>query len=241
MTAPTEGSRDASAAFDTQAAVTRSMLGWGVLAGPIYLGVGLLLALTRTGFELAEHPLSLLMLGDGGWMQRINLLASGLICGVAAVGFRRAMNRTGSPSRAPYLVLAFAVGLVGSGIFAPDPVDGFPPGAESDVTASGLFHLAFGAFQFVCLAAACFLTARWAARRGDTRWSRFSWASGTLIVVGFVGGAALSTSPIGIVLLWVAVVTSYTWIASTSVYLWNTVPHPDAHRRVTRATRATQR
>lgn len=232
MTAPTDGT-DNTVGFDTHAAVTRSMLGWGVLAGPIYLGVGLLLALTRTGFDLSEHPLSLLMLGDDGWMQRANLIVSGLICAVAAIGFRRAMNRTGSPSRAPVLLLGFAVGLVGSGIFAPDPVEGFPPGAASEVTASGLLHLAFGALQFVCIAAACFLTARWIARRGDAGWSRYAQASGVAIVLGFVGGAAMSQSSLGVLLLWCAVVAAYAWIAATSVYLWRTVPHPDAHRRTT--------
>lgn len=231
MTAPLEGNRSATGEFDTASAVTRSMLGWGVLAGPIYLAVGLLLAATRTGFDLGEHPLSLLMLGDGGWMQRTNLLFSGLICAVAALGFWRAMNRDGSSSLAPVLLFGFAIGLVGSGIFAPDPVNGFPPGAESEVTASGLLHLAFGTFQFVCLAVGCILTGRWAARRGDSGWSRYAQVSGAVILVGFVGGAALSQSSAGVVLLWITVVAGYSWIAATSVYLWKTVPHPDAGRR----------
>jgi hypothetical protein len=230
-----ERGHDATAEFDTHAAVTRSMLGWGVLAGPIYLGVGLLLAATRTGFNLGEHPLSLLMLGDGGWVQRVNLLLSGLICGVAAVGFLRAMKRTGTSSRAPLLLFASAIGLVGSGIFPPDPVDGFPPGAESETTASGILHLAFGAFQFACLAAACFVAARWVARRVATGWSRYSQASGAVILIGFVVGAPLSQSPVGVFLLWIAVVAGYAWIAATSVYLWRTVPHPDADRRAIRS------
>jgi len=235
VNAPMEHGRDTTAEFDTHAAVTRSMLGWGVLAGPIYLGVGLLLAVTRTGFNLGEHQLSLLMLGDGGWMQRANLVLSGLICGVAAIGFRRAMNRAGSPSKAPHLLFAFAIGLVASAIFPPDPVDDFPPGAESEATASGILHLGFGALSFACLAAACFVAARWIARRGDTGWSRYSQASGATILIGFVGGAALSQSPVGVLLLWIAVVAGYAWIAATSVYLWRTVPHPDADRRASRS------
>lgn len=230
-----EHGHDAAAEFDTHAAVTRSMLGWGVLAGPIYLGVGLVLAVNRAGFDLSEHALSLLMLGDGGWMQRVNLLASGLICGVAAVGFGRAMSRTGTSSRAPMLLLAFAIGLIASGIFPPDPVDGFPPGAESEASASGILHLAFGAFGFAFLAAACFVAARWIARRGDTGWSRYSRISGVAVLVGFVGGAALSQSSVVVALLWLAVVAGYAWIAATSVYLWRTVPHPDANRRATQA------
>lgn len=57
------------AQFDRRAAITRSLLGWGVLVGPICLVVGLSLALTRDGFNLAEHALSLLMLGGNGWIQ----------------------------------------------------------------------------------------------------------------------------------------------------------------------------
>lgn len=133
------------------------------------------------------------------------------------------------------LLFAFAIGLVGSGIFPPDPVNGFPPGAESETTASGIVHLAFGALQFGCLAAACFVAARWIARRGDLGWSRYSKASGAVILIGFLGGAALSQSPVGVVLLWIAVVAGYAWIAAASVYLWRTVPHPDADRRATRS------
>lgn len=223
---------DGSSDFDTQAAVTRSMLGWGILAGPLYLVTGLLLAVTRDGFNLGEHALSLLMLGDDGWIQRTNLLVSGLVCAVAAIGFHRAMNRTATQSRwAPLLVAGFALGLVGSGTFAPDPVGGFPPGAESEPTISGLLHLGFGAFQFVCLTAACLVTAHWMARRGDAGWRRYSTGSGVVILVGFIGGAALAQFPIGVGLLWLAVVAGYAWLAATSIYLWRTVPHPDADRR----------
>lgn len=223
---------DGSSDFDTQAAVTRSMLGWGVLAGPLYLVTGLLLAVTRDGFNLGEHALSLLMLGDDGWIQRTNLFVSALACAVAATGFHRAMNRPETPSRgAPLLVAGFALGLVGSGTFAPDPMGGFPPGAESEPTISGLLHLGFGAFQFACLAVACLVTGRWMARQGEDGWRRYSTGSGIVILIGFLGGAALASFPIGVGLLWLAVVACYAWLAATSIYLWRSVPHPDADRR----------
>ena len=67
--------------FDTHAAVTRSLLGWGVVAGPVYLVVGLALGLTRPGFDLTKHSLSLLILGEHGCMQRANLLFSAaMVC-----------------------------------------------------------------------------------------------------------------------------------------------------------------
>ena len=72
--------------FDGAAAVTRSLLGYGVVAGVFYLTVGLLVALFREGFDLSQHPLSLLMLGEGGWMQRGNLLLTGAMTAAAGIG-----------------------------------------------------------------------------------------------------------------------------------------------------------
>jgi len=54
--------------LDRGAAVTRSLLGWGVVAGPFYVVVGVILAITRPGFDLTRHALSLLTLGDLGWL-----------------------------------------------------------------------------------------------------------------------------------------------------------------------------
>jgi hypothetical protein len=48
---------------DRTAAITRSLLGYGVLAGPVYVVVGLAQALTRDGYDLARHDLSLLANG----------------------------------------------------------------------------------------------------------------------------------------------------------------------------------
>lgn len=218
--------------FDSRAAVTRSLLGWGVLVGPIYLTVGLTLALTRDGFSLSEHQLSLLMLGDNGWIQSANLILSGVLTWVAAYGFARAMAGTSSGRWTAILLAVFGAGLVGSGNFPPDPMAGFPPGVESgDATASGLLHLILGAVGFIVLAIATFVAATWMRARGDLHWASYSRASGIVVLAGFLGGAALSQQAIGVVLLWVAVVAGYAWIAATSVYLWRTVPHPDAHRR----------
>ena len=46
--------------FDRAAAMTRSLLGYGVLAGALYLGVGIVQGLFRDGDEFACHDLSLL-------------------------------------------------------------------------------------------------------------------------------------------------------------------------------------
>jgi hypothetical protein len=66
-TARPPGSADStSPPFDRAAAVTRSLLGYGVLAGVFYLVVGLAQALIRDGYDLTRHDLSLLANGPYG-------------------------------------------------------------------------------------------------------------------------------------------------------------------------------
>jgi len=223
--------------FDGAAAITRSLLGWGVVAGIFYLATGIILGLTRTGFDFGQHALSQLMLGDFGWAQALNLVLSGLMTLAAALGAARAMRGSRAATAAGVLVAVFAVCLVASAIFPPDPMAGFPEGTASDqATLSGLLHLVFGAIGFVSLAAAAFVVATWSARRGQTRWALYSRASGIVVTLGFVAGAAFSAGTLGVVFLWIAVVTGWAWLAVTSVALYRTVPHPDAHRRHDSAT-----
>ena len=79
--------------FDRGRAVTKSLLGWGVVAGPFYVVVGLAQALLVPGFDLSRHALSLLLLGPLGWIQALNLVLSGLMVLAAAIGFARLMPR----------------------------------------------------------------------------------------------------------------------------------------------------
>jgi hypothetical protein len=215
--------------FDRTAALTRSLLGWGVVVGPFYLTLGLVLALTRDGFDLTRYPLSLLMLGPYGWIQTLNLALSGLMTIAAAVGFARAMRRTGGTSWAGALLGAYGVCLVASAIFPPDPMDGFPPGTSAgEVSPSGILHLAFGGIGFLLLAAATFVVGSWCARRGEARWAWGSRIGGIVLVVGFFSGAVMPTVELGVLTLWIAVVAIWAWLAAASVHLYRTVPPPDA-------------
>ncbi|OLR93537.1 DUF998 domain-containing protein [Actinokineospora bangkokensis] len=205
--------------FDGAAAVTRSLLGWGVVAPVFYLVFGLVLALTRPGFDLSKHALSLLTLGDGGWLQILNFVLTGLMVLAAAYGFWRALPRRATGA----LLAVYGVCLVLSGVFRPDPVGGFPPGAPEGASASGVLHLAFGGVGFLCLAAACFTAAGvvGAASR----------VAGVVVLLGFAGGAATGGAPVGVLLLWVAVVVGLGWLAFASVRAYRQVPHPVLARR----------
>lgn len=223
---------DDARGFDGAAAVTRSLLGYGVIAGAIYLAVGLTLALTREGFDLAVHPLSLLMLGDGGWMQRANLILAGAMTVAAGIGIARALSGAERGTRVGPLVVVYGVCLIASGVFPPDAMAGFPPGAADDqATLAGILHLAFGAVGFLTLAVAAVLLGGWFALREQTSWARSSRAAGAVVVLAFLVGAALATSTVGVASLWLAVVVSWAWLATISVYLYRFVPHPDAERR----------
>src|SRR5262245_23892407 len=107
-------------------AVTRFLLGCGILVGPIYLAVGLIQAAVRDGFDPMRHPLSVLANGPGGWVQTANFVACGLMVVAAAVGFRRVLRAT---SRAvSWFLGGFGVGMLVAAIFPADPIDGFPVG-----------------------------------------------------------------------------------------------------------------
>ncbi|MFB9378362.1 DUF998 domain-containing protein [Kineococcus gynurae] len=218
--------------FDNGAAVTRSLLGWGVVAGPFYVVVGLVLAFSRPGFDLSRHALSLLTLGEHGWAQRANLVLTGLMVLAAAVGAARALREGRGGAIAAALGI-FGIGLVGSAIALPDPVAGFPPGspAPDGVTTHGLLHLALGAIGFLALAVGALTASRWRAGRGERAGARVSLALGLVVLLGFLGGAALATSGLGVALLWLAVLAGFAWVALISVRFYRHVPHPVLARR----------
>ncbi|AYY12600.1 DUF998 domain-containing protein [Actinobacteria bacterium YIM 96077] len=218
--------------FDRSAAITRSLLGYGVIAGPIYLVVGVILGIVRDGFDFSQHALSLLMLGDFGWIQKLNIIVVGLMVIAAATGFARALRGSRIASWAARLVGGYGACLIASGIFPPDPMAGFPDESSSeDGTVSGVLHLAFGAIGFLVLAIAAIMIARWCTGRGETRLALYSRLSALVIVAGFLAGAALATETPGVLALWIAVVAGWAWLATTSIHLYRTIPHPDAHRR----------
>lgn len=212
--------------------MTRSLLGWGVVAGPFYVVIGLVLALTRPGFDLTRHALSLLTLGDHGWMQRANFVISAVMVLAAAYGVLRTV-RSGRGLAMGVLTGLYGVCLVLSAIFLPDPAMGFPPGAPGGTaTTSGILHLAFGAIGFVGLAVAAIAYARWASSRRERGQSWLGVACAIVVLVGFVGGAALAQSPLGVALLWLSVIAGWLWLALASAHLYTVVPHPVIAQRV---------
>lgn len=207
------------------------MLGWGVVAGPFYLVVGVVLAATRPGFDFTQHALSLLELGEHGWMQRANLVVTALMVAVAAAGILRTV-RKGRGLAMGSLVGVYAASLAAAAVFVPDAVAGFPPGeAGGEATTSGILHLAAGAIGFVALGAAAIAYARWARSVGDRSRSLVGLLLGFDVIVAFVAGAALAQNAIGVALIWLAMLAGFAWLALASAHLYAVVPHPVISQR----------
>jgi Protein of unknown function (DUF998) len=105
------------------------LLASGIAAGPLFLTVSLTQAFTRDGFELSRHPLSLLSLGDLGWVQIGNFVATGALNVACSVGIRRALRDQSGGRWGPAFLAGFGVGLIMAGVFVTDAGAGFPPGA----------------------------------------------------------------------------------------------------------------
>lgn len=206
--------------------VTKSLLGYGVLAGPLYMAVVLVQALTRDGYDLTRHDASLLANGGLGWIQITNFFVTGAMTIAAAVGMRRAMAAGPGAKWGPRLVAAYGIGLLAAGVFNADPSLGFPPGTPSgrgDVSWHGILHLVSASIGFACLIAACFVLARRFADDGRGGWARYSRSTGVLFTGGFLAIASGSTSRLVVLLFTIAVVLGWSWITATSRHLYRSV------------------
>ncbi len=127
----------------TRPAPTRRLLIAGIVAGPLFLGTWLTQALTREGFDLTRHPVSLLALGNGGWIQIANFVVTGALYIGCAAGLRRALGAEQGGTWGPRLIGAFGVGLIVAGVFVADAGAGFPAGAPAGAPVmswTGLLH-----------------------------------------------------------------------------------------------------
>ncbi len=211
-------------------AVTRSLLGYGPLAGGVYLGSGLAQALTRDGFDITRHDLSLLANGPLGWIHVTTLVVTGLMTVAASAGVFRALQDGRQAAWVRGLLGGYGLALVAAGIFVADPMDGFPVGTPagppSGMSLSGLLHMAAGGIGFACLVAATVVLGSRFARESRRTWAVYSRATGLVVLAGFAGVASGSTSSLAVLGLWIGVVAGWAWLAAVSVHLYRRTPHP---------------
>jgi hypothetical protein len=200
--------------------ITRSLLGYGAVAGPLYVVVSLAQAVTRDGFDLTRHQWSLLSNGSLGWIQITNFVLTGLMTMAFAVGLRRA----GCGRWAPRLIGVYGLGLVGAGIFRADPALGFPPGTPAgpaNVSWPGILHFVCGGIGFSCLIAACFVLARRFAAEGRRSWAVYSRVTGALFLAGFVSVATGAGSAWANLVFVGSVLVVWAWLTAVAVHLYH--------------------
>jgi hypothetical protein len=199
--------------------LTKRLLWCGAAAGPVYVVVGVAQMLTREGFDMRRHALSVLANGDFGWVQVANFLASGALVIGGAVGVRRLLRGQRAGTWGPLLLAIYGAALIGSGIFRADPANGFPPGVPSvvGISRSGLLHFVFGGIGFDALIAACFVFARRFATSGRRGWAVYSVATGVAFFVSFAAIASGSTSEAVMLGFYAAV--AWIWCWHTAVYV----------------------
>lgn len=205
-------------------ALTNVLLICGMIAGPFYIIVGLIQALTRPGFDLLRHDLSLLANGPLGWIQIMNLMLSGALVLVFGLGMRQLLRGSQGGTWGPLLIGLYGLGLIGAGFFTADPAFGFPPGTPTDVhTISwhGLLHFITAGVGFLALIAACAVMARRFASQGDRRWATYSLGAGVLFFAAFVGIAMGSGQSWSVIGFWIGVLFIWAWISALAVKLFS--------------------
>lgn len=168
----------------------RPLLLAGAAAGPLFVAAFTVDGATRPGYDPLRHPVSSLSLGSRGLRQRANFTAAGMLYLAGALGLQRAGRRTAT---VPVLVAAAAVGLLGAGAYAADPISGYPPGTSAITdprTTSGKLHDLFGIPVFLGIPAAAFVEARRARRAGHTGWAGASAGSGASMLAFLVLSSA---------------------------------------------------
>ena len=208
----------------------QALLACGVVAGPLFIAVAVLQALTRQGFDLGRHPLSLLSLGELGWIQIANFVVAGLLVVAFAVGLRRVLHPGRGGTWGPLLIGAYGVGLIMGGVFVADAGAGFPPGAPArapeQLSWHGIVHDLAHVLAFLSLIGACFVLARRFAAFGQRGWATYCVVTG----VALLGLMAWPDRDTVLVQLAVAIVLAWAWLSVLAARLLTELP--DATRSI---------
>jgi hypothetical membrane protein len=208
---------------------TRMLLLLGIAGPVLFVVVFLVAGATRAGYDATRQFISLLSLGNGGWLQATNFIVGGVLIAGFGIGLRRAWaGGRGTRSAAawtPRLIVFVGLGLMLCGIFVTDPAQGYPPGAPAGLPTSVSWHAGLhylGALiVFVGLPAAMWIAARRAPSANARTWAAYSLASGILMIGGWLATFVLAgpdgTLAIAGLLQRIAVVAGFQWLVATAV------------------------
>ena len=165
----------------------------GVAGALVFAAIFTIVGTTRVAYDPVRHFVSILSLGDGGWVQVANFVVCGLLIAGLGVGLGRRWHSGPDAQTIPRLVTIAGAAVAACGIFLPDPSLGYPPGTPDQLitplTWHGALHYASATVITAALTGAVLL----AIRRGLTLGLRgLTAVSLGVAVVAIVGcGAAL--------------------------------------------------
>lgn len=201
---------------------TRLLLRFGALAGPFYLAIGLMQALTREGFDVRRHALSHLSNGELGWTQVANFIFSGAFVLLGAFGVHRAIAGSRGGRWGPILFGTFGAGMIAAGLFRADPAPDFPLGpgvVAAEMTRAGLLHFVAGAIGFYAMIAACFVFVRRFREQSERVWAFVSALTGVVFFAAFAAIASGPPSAAAMIAFYAAVAWLFTWHAAIHIRL----------------------
>jgi hypothetical protein len=199
---------------------TRTLLGGGALAGPLFIGTFIAAGRLQPGYDPRRSAISDLARTDLGWVQTANFLASGTLMLAGALGARRALGSGPSSRALPLVMGAMALGTIGAGVFATDTEEE----AASGLSPRGVAHVASAVPVFVGMPLACFCGARRLAAEGRYGWAALSAATGvTSISAAAATGKAMDPqsplAPRGGTFQRIAVVSGLAWFSLRARWL----------------------
>jgi hypothetical membrane protein len=151
--------------------MTKLLLACGVVAGPLFLAVSLVLGAMRPSYDPIATPISLLALGEQGWVQTLSFLVCGALLIAFAVGlWRLAAGQPIGSKLGPALTGFVGLGLIAAGVF----------------TTGDQRHELASLALFVAMPVTCFAFAASFRRQRSPGWAWYSLATGMLVAAGVV-------------------------------------------------------
>lgn len=195
----------------------------GVIAAVVFVAILLVEGALRPGYDPIYHTGSELELGERGWIQRANFFVMGAGVIVFAVGVQRSLNTTSGA----VLLALFGLGLIVAGMFAPDPVRGYPPGAPTgqaaDLTWQAKIHDVSGPVMFLALLGACLVLAR-QLQGGWRMYTIVTATAGFVLTVSTAVAYQKDAATTGLVQR-LLIVVYWSWIVALGIHLVTT-PSP---------------
>jgi hypothetical protein len=203
--------------------MTHFLLICGAVGPVLFIVVFLVEGALRPSYRPWRHFVSLLALGDRGWIQTANFVVCGSLTLMSSIGVASVLDSVALPA----LLGIFSSALIVSGFFPADPALGYPLGTETTwppaASRNGTVHNVAGLLAFVSLPAASFVFAHAA----DGVWRIYSIVTGVLMPVFFVASAALAErcargqlpdAPVGVAQR-VSIIIGWTWVAFLAQHL----------------------